>query len=125
VGKKAQAKSTTPQLVAKPPPTSGPDDLRWLPVETLHGWLTERTGNRELAADDLTHLVRTTVHTMQRYLGRYRRSDRPDLEWEQLSFSYWHERALKSWSDGLRMTPAKYGVCTPIPVFGLYVWGEL
>jgi hypothetical protein len=92
-------------------------------VETFHGWLTERTGNRDLAANDLTRLVRTTVHTMQRYHARYHRPDRPDLEWEQLPFSYWNERALISRSNGLGMIPAKRGVCIITPVFGLYVWG--
>jgi hypothetical protein len=123
VVKKAQPDSTTSRPAAKPPPTAGPDDRRWLPVETFHGWLTERTGNRDFAAADLTRLVRTTVHTMQRYSVRYHRPDRPDLEWEQLPFSHWNERALISRSNGLGMVPAKHGVCIITPVFGLYVWG--
>ena len=124
MAKKASPTSTTSRPAAKPPPAAGPDDPRWLPAATFHGWLTERSGNRDLAANDLTQLVRTTVHTMQRYLDRNRRPDRPDLEWEQLPFSHWNERALTSWSAGLRVTSAKqHGVGAGIPAFGLYVWG--
>jgi hypothetical protein len=83
----------------------GPGDSRWAPLDDLHAPLIPRTGNRELAALDLTKLLATPpphgVRSMRRYFGLYRDRSRPELEWELLEFSFWEEHVLSGWSDGL------------------------
>jgi hypothetical protein len=89
--------------MSKQPPL---DDPRWVPLEVPHGLLTQRTGDRGLAAHDLTALLATQVHSMRRYFGRYRDPRRPKLERELLPFSFWDEHKL-SWHDGLRIRHAQ------------------
>lgn len=102
------------------------DDPRWAPLDDLHGLLIPRTGNRDLAAHDLTKLLATPpprgVRSMRRYFGRYRDLSRPDLEREQLEFSFWEEHALSSWSDGLCIVRPKQGVGQAIRAVGIYAW---
>ena len=96
------------------------DDPRWVPLEAPHRLLTQRTGNRHLAAQDLTALLATRVRSMRRYFGRLRDLSRPDLERELLPFSFWAEHSLSSWSDGLFIRPVRSS--QPIPAAGLYAW---
>ena len=102
------------------------DDPRWVPLEDLHALLIPRTGNRDLAARDLTKLLATPpprgVRSMRRYFGRYRDLSRPDLEREQLEFAFWEEHTLSSWSDGLCIVRPKQGVSQAIRAVGLYGW---
>ena len=102
------------------------DSFDWVPLGIPHRWLAERTGNGDLAALDLTKVLATPpphgVRTMRRYFGRFRDLSRPDLEREQLDFSFWVKYRLQSWSDGLRISLANRGVTYPIPVVGTYAW---
>jgi hypothetical protein len=102
------------------------DNFDWVPLDIPHRWLAERTGNGDLAALDLTKLLATPpphgVRTMRRYFGRFRDLSRPDLEREQLDFSFWVKYQLSSWSDGLRIGLANRGVTYPIPAAGIYAW---
>jgi len=104
----------------------GPGDSRWAPLDDLHAPLIPRTGNRDLAAHDLTKLLATPppygVRSMRRYFGRYRDLSRPELEWELLEFSFWEEHALSSWSDGLCIVRPKQGVSQAVQAVGLYGW---
>jgi hypothetical protein len=107
-------------------PLDSPD---WVPLDTPYHWLTERFGNPELAAHDLHTALATPpphgVRTLQRYLGRYRDPDRPELERELLDFSHWEKRRLISGRDGLCDGPpirpgqsfAQY-----FPIFGVFAW---
>src|SRR5262245_23072173 len=103
----------------------GPGDSRWAPLDDLHALLVPRTGNRPLAAQDLTKLLATPppngVRSMRRYFGLYRDLSRPELEWELLEFSFWDEHRLSSWKDGLCIGPAR-PVTTVVRAVGLYGW---
>jgi hypothetical protein len=98
------------------------DSFDWVPLEIPHRWLAERIGNRDLAVHDLGAALAEQVRTMRRYFGRFRDLSRPDLEREQLEFSFWVEHRLSSWSDGLRIGLANRGVDYPIPAVGIYAW---
>jgi hypothetical protein len=102
------------------------DDPRWVPLDALLEPFVQCTGHRDLAAHDLTKLLATPpprgVRTMRRYYGRFRDLTRPDVEREQLPFSFWTVYALTAWSDGLRLHRIGRGVTYPIPAFGLYGW---
>ena len=120
--------SRSPKAKAKRPPRRLPlDDPRWVPLEAAHDLLTQRTANRDLAADDLTELLATRVRSMRRYFRLYRDVPRRDVEREQLPFSFWaDEHVLQIWSGGfLCICKRREGV--PIPagaLYGseLYVW---
>jgi hypothetical protein len=100
------------------------DDPRWVPLESPHKLRTQRTGDRHLAAEDLTKLLATPpplgVRSMRRYSGHYRDPDRPDLERELPPFAFWTEHALSSWSDGLFIRPARQH--TVVRAVGFYAW---
>jgi hypothetical protein len=102
------------------------DDFRWVMLDIPHRWLTERVGNPHFAAEDLTRALATPpphgVRTMRRYLGRFRDLKRPDVEREQLPFSFWTVFYLLAWSDGLRLGVRNRGVDYPVPLFGTYAW---
>jgi hypothetical protein len=98
------------------------DSFDWAPLEIPHRWLAERIGNPDLAAQDLAAALAERVRTMRRYFGRFRDLSRPDLEREQLDFSFWVEHRLQSWTNGLRIGLANRGVDYPIPAVGIYVW---
>jgi hypothetical protein len=98
------------------------DSFDWVPLDIPHRWLAERIGNPDLAAHDLATALAKRVRSMRRYFGRFRDLSRPDLEREQLEFSFWVEHRLTSWTHGLRIGLANRGVDYPIPAVGVYAW---
>jgi hypothetical protein len=96
------------------------EDPRWVPLEVPHRLLTQRTGDRDLAAHDLTTLLATQVRSMRRYFGRDRDPRRPNLERELLPFSFWDEHKLSSWRDGLCIRHVQSSQA--MPAVGLYAW---
>jgi hypothetical protein len=79
------------------------DDPRWLPLEVPHRWLTERTGNHELAAADLTKLLATPPPRGVRSMVRLW----PGEDRRLLPFSYWTKH-YASWANNrLRVWPSR------------------
>src|SRR5215813_14197721 len=83
------------------------DSPNWIPIVNALQSLCDRTGNRQLAANDLTNaLADRDVPSMRRYFSGWRQSPpvgavllEPDGE--LLPAAYWTEHEVQGgWSDG-------------------------
>ena len=102
------------------------DSPNWIPIVNALQSLCDRTGNRQLAAKDLTNaLADRDVPSMRRYFSGWRQSPpvgavllEPDGE--LLPAAYWTEHEVQSgWSDGSFVTSRGY---IPIMGYAYFVW---
>jgi hypothetical protein len=104
------------------------DSPEWLPDADAHRVLCQRTGDRHLAAQDLTKVMADgDVPSMRRCFARGRSPDGelvplgPDRE--LLPRSFWSDYELDSWSDALLVVPRRRGgQVVPLRGFAFYVW---
>jgi hypothetical protein len=75
------------------------NDRRWLPVVEAHARF-QRLDNPHAAANHLSTLLQTSVHSMVHWLVPEGGPDR-----ELLSFAYWHRNTLRMGSKGLAVFP--------------------
>ena len=102
------------------------DSPEWLPVADAHRVLCQRTGDRHLAAQDLTKAMADDhVPSMRRCFARgIRQADRklvplgPD---ELLPASYWIEHRLDPRSDGLEVLEGSRSI-TSVKGYAFFVW---
>jgi hypothetical protein len=83
------------------------DSRNWTPLTEVHRFVCEQTGDRRLAARDLTDaMANGRVRSMRRGMDPPRRADEPERE--LLPPSFWAtEYRLNSWSDKLRVVERK------------------
>jgi hypothetical protein len=96
------------------------DSPHWLPLNDAHRLHHETTGNRSLAAGDLTGaLLSGHLRCMRRRVGRGVEPDR-----EFVPSSFWAGYRLDSWSDALliRARTHRGGVVPTLQGFAFYVW---
>jgi hypothetical protein len=98
------------------------DDPRWLPLDVPHRWLTECTGNHELAAADLTKLLATPPPRGVRSMVRLW----PGEERKLLPFSHWTEHSVTWFKNRLEVSPPHrwfpFGPEGPIHEDVYYAW---
>jgi hypothetical protein len=105
------------------------DSPNWTPIVNAHRSLCGLTGNRELAAKDLTNaLADRDVPSMRRCFRPGWRSPpvgavllEPDGE--LLPAAYWTEHQVQSWSDATDATfVARRGIPVAITGYAYFVW---
>jgi len=95
------------------------DSPLWRSIGEVHRLLCRLTGDRHLAAKDLTDAqAHGHVCSMRRRLARTERSDR-----ELLPRSFWADHEIDSWSDGLFVRRRGYGSIVRIQGYAFFVWG--
>jgi hypothetical protein len=108
----AEAKHKSNKSRGKRPRRESPEALpldspNWIPITEAHRLLCSRTGNRNLAATDLTDAMAKGAPSMRRcFAHEIRRKADGNYEkaligpeWELLPAEHWIEREVQSWSD--------------------------
>jgi hypothetical protein len=111
------------------------DSPNWIPIVNAHQSLCGRTGNRQLAANDLTDaLADRDVPSMRRYFSGWRESPpvgavllEPDGE--LLPAAYWTEHYVQSWSADATFVarrgafdPSRGNMSTELTGYAYFVW---
>src|SRR5262245_25666147 len=107
------------------------DSPNWIPIVNALQSLCDLTGNRQLAAKDLTNaLADRDVPSMRRYFSGWRQSPpvgavllEPDGE--LLPAAYWTEHQVQSWSWDVVASPGSFVASRgniPIMGYAYFVW---
>jgi len=107
------------------------DSPNWIPIVNALQSLCDLTGNRQLAAKDLTNaLADRDVPSMRRYFSGWRQSPpvgavllEPDGE--LLPAAYWTEHEVRGWSDGSSVASfvaSRGNMLAQIMGYAYFVW---
>ena len=103
------------------------DSPNWIPIVNAHQSLCGRTGNRQLAAKDLTNaLADRDVPSMRRCFSGWRSPPvgavllEPDGE--LLPAAYWTEHEVQSWSSDATFVASRGNRGTEIMGYAYFVW---
>jgi hypothetical protein len=103
------------------------DDPNWIPIVNAHQSLCGLTGNRQLAAKDLTNaLADRDVPSMRRCFSGSRSPPvgavllEPDGE--LLPAAYWTEHQVHSWSWDVTFVPSRGSMSAVITGYAYFVW---
>jgi hypothetical protein len=94
------------------------DDPRWIPIAAAHRYRRQQTGDRELAARDVTEAMADgRLPCMRRRIGTNPGPDR-----ELVPRDFWNVWELQSWSDALLVARRGPGGVRRLRGYAFFVW---